>query len=89
MSVISSHNAWFFSCCSVKLSDIVNYINNNFNIPTYIDSSAQFSWYKQSNTKDITYEYFEHYDNIKNITINNPIKYHHDYQFIGLFKIGL
>ena len=66
MSVISTHNdSGFFSCCSVKLFNIVNYINNNNNIPTYVDSSQSFEWYKQPDGKDVTYEYFEHYDNLK------------------------
>ena len=79
MSFISTHNAGVFSCCSIKLNDI---INKNSTMPTYVNSSAQFDWYKQTN-KDITYEYFEHYNNI---TINNPINYNHDDQFIVYLK---
>jgi len=86
MSVISIHNSGFFSCCSVKLYNIVNYINLNSKIPDYVDSSQQFNWYKKD-TKDITYEYFEHYDNIKNITINYPINYHYDNQFTDYSKL--
>jgi hypothetical protein len=87
MSVISTHNAGFFSCCSVKLFNIIDYINSNSKIPIYIDSSRQFEWYKNRNT-DITYEYFEHYDNIhNNITIQNSIKYHWDDQFIEYSKL--
>ena len=40
MSVICDHNAGFFSCCSIKLKNIVEYI---------------------------TFNYFEHYDNINGI----------------------
>jgi len=88
MSVISTHNdSGFFSCCSVKLFNIVNYINNNNNIPTYVDSSQSFEWYKQPDGKDVTYEYFEHYDNLKNITIYNSINYHHEHQYIDYLKL--
>ena len=89
MSVISTHHSsGFFSCCSVKLFDIVSYINNNSNIPTYVDSSQSFDWYKQPDCKDITYEYFEHYDNIHiNYPINYPINYHHEHQYSDYLKL--
>jgi hypothetical protein len=37
--------------------------------------------------RDITYDYFEHYDNIKDININYPINYSHDNQFIDYSKL--
>ena len=76
-----THNAGFFSCCSVKLTKIVNFINLKKKLPDSVDSSQQFVWYKQNKKKDITYDYFEHYDNIKNIKISYPIKYQHHHQF--------
>jgi hypothetical protein len=80
MSVVCNHNSGFFSCCSVKLSFIISYINLNSKIPDYIDSSKQFDRYK-NDPGDITYDYFEHYDNTNNIIINSPINYHHTYQY--------
>ena len=53
MSVICKHNAGFFSCCAVKLTDIVNFMNSKSQIPQYVDSSKQFSWYK-NDERDIT-----------------------------------
>ena len=41
------HNSGFFSCCSVKLNNIVDYINNQHKIPKHVDSSEQFKWYKK------------------------------------------
>jgi hypothetical protein len=89
MSVISTHNAGFFSCCSVKLSNIVNYINSNLKIPDYVDSSKQFSWYKINETKDITYKYFKHYNDIQVYgTIKLPINFHEwTDQFIDYSKL--
>jgi hypothetical protein len=88
MSVVCLHNAGFFSCCSVKLHMIVSYINNNLKLPNLVDSSNSFDWYKKNlETKDITYEYFEHYDNITDMTVNYPIKYNHDYQFFNYSHI--
>ena len=86
MSIICTHNSGFFSCCSVKLYNIINYINLNLKIPDYVDSSQQFSWYKKNQNQDITYKYFEHYDNIKDISINYPINYDWEYQFVDYSK---
>lgn len=81
MSVTSTHNAGFFSCCSLKLHNIIEFINLKSKIPDYVDSSSQFKWYKKDE-RDITYDYFEHYDDIKDIIINYPINYHYEYQFL-------
>jgi len=77
----TTHSCGFFSCCNVRLDNIINFINKNQSLPTCIDSSEQFGWYKENNNQDITYGYFEHYDNIKNIEITFPIQYSEGYQF--------
>lgn len=91
MSVTCKHNAGFFSCCSVKLDNIVNYINLNSKIPSSVDSSLQFKSYNP-HKRDITYEYFEHYNNITDISINYSINYnsgnnHIDYSKLDYNKI--
>ena len=62
--MIVTHNAGFFSCCSIRLEQIVQFFNDHgYTLPTVVDSSAQFRWYKPSpQTGDITFEYFRHYD---------------------------
>jgi len=66
---------------------IVNFINSKNIYPSLVDSSQQYSWYKENNTDvDITYEYFEHYDNIfteiqPEINIQREIDYNEWYQF--------
>ena len=87
MSLISTHNAGFFSCCNIKLNNIVDYINSHSKIPDNVDSSQQFKLYKKTQSDDITYEYFEHYDNIKDITITYPISYNNGHQFIDYSKL--
>jgi len=95
MSVISTHNedAGFFSCCAVKLLDITTYINKNNKFPDYVDSLNQFNMYKKHKTEDITYDYFEHYNNIKDINIvpltyhYRRIKYHWKHQYIDYSKL--
>lgn len=54
--------AGFFSSCSIKLYEIVNYFNNNKMLPSEVDSNELFLKYKYSNNIDITYDFFEHYD---------------------------
>ena len=84
MSVICTHNAGFFSCCSIRLDNIVRYINANSKFPESVDSSTQFNWYKKNTnlSDDITYEYFEHYDNIQENNIYSENDYNGDSQWI-------
>ena len=78
-----THNAGFFSCCSVKLGRIVEFINSNNKLPDNVDSSEQFQWYKNYNCQeqDITFDFFENYNNITNLNIIHPIDYHWEHQF--------
>ena len=80
----TTHNAGFFSCCSVKLCNLVTFINSNQKVPDSVDSSQQFEWYKNDTNrdKDITLDYFQHYDDI-DVPIIHPINYHRDHQFIN------
>ena len=41
----TNHNAGFFSCCSVKLDNIIQYYNKYKKLPI-VDSSKQYEWYK-------------------------------------------
>jgi hypothetical protein len=81
MSLIITHNYGFFSCCSVKLSEIVRFFNTNNKLPDVVDSSGEYGWYK-INKGDITFDYFEHYNNI-NIDIQYKINidYYHSHQY--------
>jgi hypothetical protein len=79
----TTHNAGFFSCCSVKLHEIVDFINSNKKLPDSVDSSQQFEWYKNDKNKDtdITFDYFENYNNITDVDVIHPINYHNSHQF--------
>jgi len=66
MSIVKiNHNAGFFSCCSVKLTNTINFINLNNKIPDIVDSSEQFNYYKTNNDKDLISlnEMIEYYNN--------------------------
>lgn len=66
-----THNAGFFSCCAIRLNKIVDFINLNKRLPDVVDSSQQFKLYKKQDmcNKDITFDYFEHYENIQYVDI--------------------
>lgn len=87
MSVICNHNSGFFSCCSVKLKKICDYINKNKKMPDIVDSSNQFKLYKKNLKIDITFDFFENYTNLKNPEIFFPINYHFNQQFIDYSKL--
>ncbi|MAV65082.1 MAG: hypothetical protein CMG00_07835 [Candidatus Marinimicrobia bacterium] len=76
-----THNSGFFSCCSVKLYQIIEFINSNKTLPDDVDSSASFNNYKKYPHKDVTFDYFEHYKNISDVNIIHPAQYHHEDQF--------
>ena len=57
------HNGGFFSCCTVRLYNIMNYYNEHQSLPEIVDSSDHFELYKPEHLKNIHYdilpEYFE------------------------------
>ena len=83
MSLTIAHSAGFFSCCSVKLSSIIQFINIQKRIPSDVDSSNLFSWYKKRHqSHDITYDYFEHYKGRTEVLdCGQEIPYTHEYQW--------
>jgi len=71
MTLTITHNAGFFSCCTIRLIEIVNFFNKNKNLPTIVDSSRQFDFYK-SKPEDLSKFYFTEKEN--NIEYNIDIK---------------
>jgi hypothetical protein len=69
--LVITHNGGFFSCCTIRLIEIVNFFNKNKKLPTIVDSSRQFDFYK-SNPEDISKFYFTEKEN--NIEYNSDIK---------------
>lgn len=65
-----THNAGFFSCCSVRLFEIINYFNKNKELPELVDSSEQFKIHKSENI-DITNIFFS--DSGESITYKEDI----------------
>lgn len=79
------HNGGFFSCCSTRLHDIIHYYNTHHKLPTSLDSSSQFLFYKPADrlNDDIAYDYFD--KNMENSYNINPytalVNYHEKYQY--------
>jgi hypothetical protein len=75
------HNGGFFSCLTVKLYELIKFINNNNVLPYTLDTSTSFNMYKYDNNIDITYDFFKHYDQIySNIKLQNILT---DYSMMG------
>jgi len=71
----------FFACCNTRLHRIIFcflHYNDCLLLPEVINTSELFDMYKIDNDKDITYDFFEHYNNIVENIIGidkNSIKY--------------
>lgn len=61
MSLVVTHDAGFFSCCSVKLQMIITYIHTHRCLPHIINGSKQFSLYKANPEEDVTYDFFDEF----------------------------
>lgn len=67
----------FFSCCTVHLEIILDYVNKYHRLPPKIDSTYQFQWYKFPHQwqQDIKSVYFEDPDTVAEIIdCDNEIK---------------
>jgi hypothetical protein len=77
-----THSSGFFSCCSIRLEKIIDYFNSNKSLPTEVNSSKQFELYKNTDkSKNITFDYFEHYNNEDVIKYKKYVDYDHNKQF--------
>ena len=58
-SLIITHNAGFFSCCTIRLFKIIEYFNTYKVLPKTVNSEEQFNFYKNKTRNDITSNYFD------------------------------
>ena len=72
----------FFCHCSVRLTHILEYMNNHKKLPNSIDGTEQFKLYKPIDRKleDITEDFFEQNCNIE-IEYKYPLQFHPHWQF--------
>lgn len=62
------HNAGFFSCCTIRLMDIIHFFNKNNCVPDLVDSTEQFLHYKGEPGDDMIPLYF------KQLSLDIPFK---------------
>jgi hypothetical protein len=86
--VISHANAGFFSCCSMQLHEIVRFFNKYKELPSRIDTSQQFDWYKPTDreSESITADYFSEDDVL--IKYRGRVDYEHWYQYLDYKKLN-
>jgi hypothetical protein len=91
--LIINHNAGFFSCCSIRLFQLIDFFNNKKKLPTRIDASKQFSFYKQNpfdENEDLNFLFFKHYNHVEEtIEYIDNINYTWDDQFIPYKNIDI
>ena len=59
-----THHAGFFSCCTVAVYEILNFINTQGSVPR-VDFSGTFNWYKDEGVDNIYSSVFEFNENVK------------------------
>ena len=70
----------FFSYCSVRLTEILQYTNTNKALPIFVDSSAQFDLYRPESVEgDVTYHFFT--SNDMNLSYTGTVRQCYDNQF--------
>jgi hypothetical protein len=81
MSILKiTHNSGFFSCYSKRLEGIIWFLNTYKRLPDFVDSSEQFSLYKENVHTDLTPLYFD----VNHVPIihKHIIHFHNDMQFL-------
>lgn len=70
----------FFSYCSVRLTEILQYTNTNKALPIFVDSSAQFDLYRPEGLEgDVTYHFF--ISNDMELSYTGTVRQCYDNQF--------
>jgi hypothetical protein len=77
------HNAGFFSCCSVVLHLIVQFVNRFGKLPSVVDTTETLEWYKPKCRKnpDIFHEYFVRKGDPPVVSAGINIQYNEHLQF--------
>lgn len=63
-----------FSCCTVRLESILEYFNQYHTTPITVDSSCQFSFYKENEDENISRDLFAQRDDLKIQWSGKPVK---------------
>ena len=73
----------FFAACSVRLHNIVSYINKHKKPPKNVRCERQFNRFRprQLKYKDLAHDFFNHYDNINIAIPDKKISFAHNHQW--------
>ena len=72
------HNAGFFSNCTIRLMDIIEYINSNNQLPDEVDSTEQFMHYKGYAGQNLIPYFFNEDAEKRTHVIGVPIPFNYD-----------
>ena len=78
-----------FSCCSLRLDAIIEYVNLYKQLPLIVDNSLLLDLYKIESKNDITFDYFKHYNDIYiPNTFNEYIDFNEGYENIKFSQLN-
>ena len=66
------HYGGFFATCSCRIDQIIRFFETTGNAPEIIDSSRSFYMYKCNDNDDVTFDFFKHYNDLKNVELKRP-----------------
>jgi len=81
MTPVDVTRCGFFSCCSMALYNLMDYINKTKILPDIIDRSDYFVMYKDDPSRDITYDYFKKESDVDEKMIKYPVCFYFDLQY--------
>ncbi len=81
MELTTQHDGGFFSCCSVRLHFLIEFFNKYKQLPLNYVTKKYFECNKKYPDEDLTFHYFEHYNNSK-----EQIEYTKDIEFKEWFQ---
>jgi len=70
---LKPHLYGFFSCCSVRLYDIIKFFNSENKLPVLVDSTESFGLYKKDENHDLIFDFFEKYKTTNSNEYSNVI----------------
>ena len=85
-NIISAYYGYESKTICVK-SKITSLLSGDYEetymFPKDVDSSTLWIWYKTNLNTDITFHYFEHYNNVNETLINKQINYKESHQYLN------
>ena len=61
--LVITHNAGFFSCCTIALQDLITFHRHYKQLPKSVNRSSQYSFYKHNAAESLITLFFEETDN--------------------------